>query len=402
MSENNNKSVKDERVSNFIRTHGIRNGIVMYLVWFGFLHNLSESVIEQFANKKYDASSAEAKYAAVMLGISEIDDIRTYADIRQKLFSLSMSEFTAMQNSKFESALRKIDTLDTKLNTLTESVSGLSAQPDLPLQTIENLDNFAEKVTTGIGNLESGVYESIDDIKAVLVQCVDALLELSECNLSLLRSAYSMQELLKTMKGNPQSELLEPELKKLEADICSYISETQENLLLKFSGRQGKKAFFSLKSPPSKETPVPDSPSQKPQKEKKFSEKEKKPDRKGIEKYNEIVTRMNDKSKEVTILDYLNLIRTGVFDQQQAQIITKAISERLTMAEITEIAKPEQSAEVMSEILSFLLAMKEGAGKKASRQEEKRMMRTTINKREHLYNGQSAKQSADNNGKKDN
>ena len=200
MSENNNKSVKDERVSNFIRTHGIRNGIVMYLVWFGFLHNLSESVIEQFANKKYDASSAEAKYAAVMLGISEIDDIRTYADIRQKLFSLSMSEFTAMQNSKFESALRKIDTLDTKLNTLTESVSGLSAQPDLPLQTIENLDNFAEKVTTGIGNLESGVYESIDDIKAVLVQCVDALLELSECNLSLLRSAYSMQELLKTIQ----------------------------------------------------------------------------------------------------------------------------------------------------------------------------------------------------------
>ena len=111
-----------------------------------------------------------------------------------------------------------------------------------------------------------------------------------------------------------------------------------------------------------------------------------------IEKYNEIVERLNTEGREVTVADFLNLLRTGVFNKKQANVITKAIKNQLSIAEITEIARPEQSAEVMEEMLSFILATKEGMERQATRQAKirvsnrRKQIQKTDNDEEDDYN----------------
>lgn len=378
--EKNEKSVRDERVAKFISKHGIKNMALMYLIWFGYMHELSEDTIKLYGIKEYSPIIAESKYMAIMLGLSQIDKIETFEDVRRQIVESAVSETLNRQTEYFESVNQKIDILNDKMDALSYEEDSEYSE-NLDFNKIEqNLETLAEKTTTGISNMESGINENISEINKTLVQCVDSILELSECNLSLLKSAYDNQELLKEISESSMQRDLSDLSQKLDSikeflasnnskkSILSYITgkQKQQESLVKGKVAENTADFHEA----AKETQSDNG---------KVDQEEKK--KAGIKKYNEIVARMNDKNSEVTVVDFLNLIRTGVFDKKQAKIITEAIQQHLTIPEITEIAKPEQSAEVMEEILSFLLATREGTQRREARQEKQGGTTKIIDKR---------------------
>jgi hypothetical protein len=389
----NNKKVKDERVAKYISKYNITDLNVMYLIWFGFRNELSEQTIQLYAKSEYTPIAAEAKYMAIMQGISDVEDIQEYSDINKQLLESALSESFANQSNKIDAANDKMDMLNEKVNMLIEQRENNKVSDDFTnsADTEQIIKTLDENLTSQMAKLESGVYEGIGDIKNKLVQCIDSLLELSECNLSLLKASYDEQEFLKSMNDNPYTSKLLEELNNIKELISKNVMELQNNIsgALKES-RAGKKSIFahfqkeksdeSAEQVNSQEKEYKQEAAQKKEKEEKIETDHKRKEE-GIKKYNEIVTRMNNRDKEVTVVDFLNLIRTGLFDEKQAEIITEAIKKQLTIPEIIEIAKPEQSAEVMSELLSFLMATREGEEKKNQRQKETLSSKTTINKR---------------------
>ena len=371
--EKNEKNIRDERVAKFISKHGIKNMALMYLIWFGYMHELSEDTIKLYGIKEYSPIIAESKYMAIMLGLSQIDKIETFEDVRRQIAESAVLETLNQQAEYFESVNQKIDMLNDKIDALSYEEDNESST-DIDINKIEqNLETLAERITISISNIESGMNENISEVNETLVQCVDSILELSECNLSLLKSAYDNQELLKSISESSMQRELSDLSQKLDT-IKSFLvsnNSSRKSILSYITGKQKQQDRLTVKANVTENIVDFHETEKETQSENGKADEEAEKKKAGVIKYNEIVTRMNDKDSEVTVVDFLNLIRTGVFDKKQAEIITKAIQQRLTIIEITEIAKPEQSAEVMEEILSFLLATREGTQRKEARQEKR-------------------------------
>lgn len=304
--------IKDA-VSSYIKKHDITDMAKMYLVWFGFKNQLLEKVIELYANNDNTAEVAEARYMAAMLSFSEeqIIQVSGYPDIK-RVFSHDISD--------------KLETINDKLKIISDN------KPDGSSEEIKN----SMKKLNG----------DADNIRNVMSSCVDNLAQLSETVKKLLESTQS-QNIMSLQNDNPE----------LKAYIKNQFNDMR-NIIL--SNTQSRKSFFRKRE--KKDDVVKHSDEVNDNVDDKYDE------RIAIEKYNEIVERLNTEGREVTVADFLNLLRTGVFNKKQANVITKAIKNQLSIAEITEIARPEQSAEVMEEMLSFILATKEGMERQATRQ----------------------------------
>lgn len=304
--------IKDA-VSSYIKKHDITDMAKMYLVWFGFKNKLPEKVIELYANNDNTAEAAEARYMAAMLSFSEeqIIQVSGYPDIK-RVFSHDISD--------------KLETINDKLKIISDN------KPD----------DSSEEIKNSMKKLNSDAV----DIRNVMSSCVDNLAQLSETVKKLLESTQS-QNIMSLQNDNPE----------LKEYIKNQFNDMR-NIIL--SATQSRKSFFRKRE--KKDDVVKQSDEVKDNVNDKYDE------RVSIEKYNEIVERLNTEGREVTVADFLNLLRTGVFNKKQANVITKAIKNQLSIAEITEIARPEQSAEVMEEMLSFILATKEGMERQATRQ----------------------------------
>ncbi len=396
--EKNEKNVRDESVAKFISKHGIKNMALMYLIWFGYMHELSEDTIKLYGIKEYSPIIAESKYMAIMLGLSQIDKIETFEDVRRQIAESAVSETLNRQAEYFESVNQKIDMLNDKMDALSYEEDNESST-DIDINKIEqNLETLAERITISISNIESGMNENISEVNETLVQCVDSILELSECNLSLLKSAYDNQELLKSISESSMQRELSDLSQKLDTIKGFLVSNnsSRKSILSYITGKQKQQDRLTVKANITENTVDFHETEKETQSENGKADEEAEKKKAGVKKYNEIVTRMNDKDSEVTVVDFLNLIRTGVFDKKQASIITEAIQQRLTIPEITEIAKPEQSAEVMEEILSFLLATREGTQRKEARQEKRGGTSTKIIDKRKTQREQKAVQISDN------
>lgn len=303
--------IKDA-VSSYIKKHDITDMAKMYLVWFGFKNQLPEKVIELYANNDNTAEVAEARYMAAMLSFSEeqIIQVSGYPDIK-RVFSYDISD--------------KLETINDKLKIISDN------KPD---ESSEEIKNSMKKLNG-----------DADNIRNVMSSCVDNLAQLSETVKKLLESTQSQN--IMSLQDNPE----------LKEYIKNQFNDMR-NIIL--SDIQSRKSFFRKRE--KNDDVVKQSDEVKDNVNDKYDE------RIAIEKYNEIVERLNTEGREVTVADFLNLLRTGVFNKKQANVITKAIKNQLSIAEITEIARPEQSAEVMEEMLSFILATKEGMERQASRQ----------------------------------
>lgn len=304
--------IKDA-VSSYIKKHDITDMAKMYLVWFGFKNQLLEKVIELYANNDNTAEVAEARYMAAMLSFSEeqIIQVSGYPDIK-RVFSHDISD--------------KLETINDKLKIISDN------KPD----------GSSEEIKKSMKKLNGDA----DNIRNVMSSCVDNLAQLSETVKKLLESTQS-QNIMSLQNDNPE----------LKAYIKNQFNDMR-NIIL--SNTQSRKSFFRKRE--KKDDVVKHSDEVNDNVDDKYDE------RIAIEKYNEIVERLNTEGREVTVADFLNLLRTGVFNKKQANVITKAIKNQLSIAEITEIARPEQSAEVMEEMLSFILATKEGMERQATRQ----------------------------------
>lgn len=304
--------IKDA-VSSYIKKHDITDMAKMYLVWFGFKNQLPEKVIELYANNDNTAEVAEARYMAAMLSFSEeqIIQVSGYPDIK-RVFSHDISD--------------KLETINDKLKIISDN------KPD---ESSEEIKNSMKKLNG-----------DADNIRNVMSSCVDNLAQLSETVKKLLESTQSQNIM------SLQNDKLE-----LKEYIKNQFND-MKNIIL--SDTQSRKSFFRKRE--KKDDVVKQSDEVKDNVNDKYDE------RIAIEKYNEIVERLNTEGREVTVADFLNLLRTGVFNKKQANVITKAIKNQLSIAEITEIARPEQSAEVMEEMLSFIIATKEGMERQATRQ----------------------------------
>ena len=396
--EKNEKNVRDERVAKFISKHGIKNMALMYLIWFGYMHELSEDTIKLYGIKEYSPIIAESKYMAIMLGLSYIDEIETFEDVRRQIAESAVLETLNRQAEYFESVNQKIDMLNDKIDALSYEEDNESST-DIDINKMEqNLETLAERITISISNIESGMNENISEVNETLVQCVDSILELSECNLSLLKSAYDNQELLKSISESSMQRELSDLSQKLDTIKGFLVSNnsSRKSILSYITGKQKQQDRLTVKANVTENTVDFHETEKETQSENIEVAEEEEKKKAGVKKYNEIVTRMNDKDNEVTVVDFLNLIRTGVFDKKQAEIITKAIQQRLTIIEITEIAKPEQSAEVMEEILSFLLATREGTQRKEARQEKRGGTSTKIIDKRKTQREQKTVQISDN------
>lgn len=396
--EKNEKNVRDERVAKFISKHGIKNMALMYLIWFGYMHELSEDTIKLYGIKEYSPIIAESKYMAIMLGLSQIDKIETFEDVRRQIAESAVLETLNRQAEYFESVNQKIDMLNDKIDALSYEEENESST-DIDINKMEqNLETLAERITISISNIESGMNENISEVNETLVQCVDSILELSECNLSLLKSAYDNQELLKSISESSMQRELSDLSQKLDTIKGFLVSNnsSRKSILSYITGKQKQQDRLTVKANVTENTVDFHETEKETQSENIEAAEEEEKKKAGVKKYNEIVTRMNDKDNEVTVVDFLNLIRTGVFDKKQAEIITKAIQQRLTIIEITEIAKPEQSAEVMEEILSFLLATREGTQRKEARQEKRGGTSTKIIDKRKTQREQKTVQISDN------
>ncbi|MBC5666712.1 hypothetical protein H8S00_01710 [Eubacterium sp. BX4] len=303
--------IKDA-VSSYIKKHDITDMAKMYLVWFGFKNQLPEKVIELYANNDNTAEVAEARYMAAMLSFSEeqIIQVSGYPDIK-RVFSHDISD--------------KLETINDKLKIISDN------KPD---ESSEEIKNSMKKLNG-----------DADNIRNVMSSCVDNLAQLSETVKKLLESTQSQN--IMSLQDNPE----------LKEYIKNQFNDMRKIIL---SDTQSRKSFFRKRE--KKDDVVKQSDEVKDNVNDKYDE------RISIEKYNEIVERLNTEGREVTVADFLNLLRTGVFNKKQANVITKAIKNQLSIAEITEIARPEQSAEVMEEMLSFILATKEGMERQATRQ----------------------------------
>ena len=303
--------IKDA-VSSYIKKHDITDMAKMYLVWFGFKNQLPEKVIELYANNDNTAEVAEARYMAAMLSFSEeqIIQVSGYPDIK-RVFSHDISD--------------KLETINDKLKIISDN------KPD---ESSEEIKNSMKKLNG-----------DADNIRNVMSSCVDNLAQLSETVKKLLESTQSQN--IMSLQDNPE----------LKEYIKNQFNDMR-NIIL--SDIQSRKSFFKKRE--KNDDVVKQSDEVKDNVNDKYDE------RIAIEKYNEIVERLNTEGREVTVADFLNLLRTGVFNKKQANVITKAIKNQLSIAEITEIARPEQSAEVMEEMLSFILATKEGMERQATRQ----------------------------------
>ncbi len=330
--ENKNKpnSVKDDKVANYLISHNITDLRVKYLVWFGFQHQFSDEMIELYAKEEYSASVAEAKYIAVLLG-EKSEDINSMNDITEKIIKRTLGEiFDRIQK-------------ETKENSEDETFYAVMES---------NMEELAERMTTGVSNLESSVIEEIDNVKNIMNACVDSILELSECNLSLLKVAREEQKLLTSV----------------HSDFSTQNKEIQDMKDMLMDKAPEKKSFFrKIRNKENthntgKEMDIRDNESVSRLSEKQLKEENKRLE--SIRKYNEIVERMNEENHEISVMDILNLLRTGLFNKEQAAVVTEAIKEKLTIPELIEIVKPEQSAETMRQILSFLLVAREGEPKK--------------------------------------
>lgn len=303
--------IKDA-VSSYIKKHDITDMAKMYLVWFGFKNQLPEKVIELYANNDNTAEVAEARYMAAMLSFSEeqIIQVSGYPDIK-RVFSHDISD--------------KLETINDKLKIISDNKS----------------DESSEEIKNSMKKLNGDA----DNIRNVMSSCVDNLAQLSETVKKLLESTQSQN--IMSLQDNPE----------LKEYIKNQFNDMR-NIIL--SDIQSRKSFFRKRE--KNDDVVKQSDEVKDNVNDKYDE------RIAIEKYNEIVERLNTEGREVTVADFLNLLRTGVFNKKQANVITKAIKNQLSIAEITEIARPEQSAEVMEEMLSFILATKEGMERQATRQ----------------------------------
>ena len=303
--------IKDA-VSSYIKKHDITDMAKMYLVWFGFKNQLPEKVIELYANNDNTAEVAEARYMAAMLSFSEeqIIQVSGYPDIK-RVFSHDISD--------------KLETINDKLKIISDN------KPD---ESSEEIKNSMKKLNG-----------DADNIRNVMSSCVDNLAQLSETVKKLLESTQSQN--IMSLQDHPE----------LKEYIKNQFNDMR-NIIL--SDIQSRKSFFRKRE--KNDDVVKQSDEVKDNVNDKYDE------RIAIEKYNEIVERLNTEGREVTVADFLNLLRTGVFNKKQANVITKAIKNQLSIAEITEIARPEQSAEVMEEMLSFILATKEGMERQATRQ----------------------------------
>lgn len=85
-----------------------------------------------------------------------------------------------------------------------------------------------------------------------------------------------------------------------------------------------------------------------------------------FKKYDSVVKRINT-SPSTDVFDVFDLIRTGVFNKEQTKVIEEAIKRHLTIVEILQFAKPENTADTMEQLLSYLISVREGSAVKKAR-----------------------------------
>lgn len=338
-NKNQSNNVKDDRVASYLISHNITDMRVKYLVWFGYQHNFPEEMIELYAKEEYSTSVAEAKYMAVLLGEKQVEDIESTADITSKIIKRTLGEF--------------IDTFHKETKERSEEEPFFAVMES-------NIEELAERMTTRVSNLESGVIEEINKVKNIMNACVDSILELSECNLSLLKVSRDEQQLLASVRSD--FSIQGKKIQEMKDILMATKSPEKKSVFAKIWNKENTREETDRTAP---ENTVP------------FQEEDNKI-QESIRKYNEIVERINNKNHEVSVMDILNLLRTGLFNKEQAAVVTEAVRMKLTIPELIEVVKPDQSAETMRAILSFLMAAREGEERK-----EKRTGRTTkiINKR---------------------
>ena len=341
----------------YFEKYNITNDACGCLIAMAVFNNVDDEIIEEICSSTEDDAIVSARLLALTIGIDDYLSVSSISDIEKNIREKSVNDALEFFNKRFD----RFDSLSTEIENMKAALEELKTSNAFSLNedtnnTITSMNETVLKTVDEIVALKDNASENIGENTRKLSQCIDALLELTECNVLLLEeitsirarleevSNYSPEKQLETISVKllaEQDKLFRENMAKMESLLNNKTNNTTDKR--SFWGKTKTEVIEENKTPVKKEeATVPKAKKQSPSKSAEYKE------------YEEVCERIRCSSQN-NIFDIFDLIRTGVFNDEQVAIIEEGLDKKLQLVQILEYAKPENKASTMKQLLTFLV-----------------------------------------------
>lgn len=323
-----------------------------YLIGTAVLFNVSDSIIDDICSSSDNIDVSCARLLAIMVGVSDYNQIESVSQISSVIRKEEQEIIYQNINSNEpdnERINQKLENIISELDNIKKSSSfNIEDFKDIDFKSL--IDSIKSQVDT-VSSLKDETVNQLSTSNNNVSQCIDSLLELTECNISILEELYSIKKEITVTLPKTLTELFDNYLERslIKQEELFHSLEKKEGFSFKSIFSSQKKKNEPLKGQEEAEKLVNNDSETKDTSKNNEAEK--------LKNYEEVVKKINVSPSPSDVFDVFEIIRTGVFNDEQVKAIEKGFKEKLTPVQILEFAKPENDAKTMYQLIDYLIAV---------------------------------------------
>lgn len=324
----------------------IFKSIVVICVWFNF----SDEIIDKIFSSTSDANELFAKVFAILIDIDKFEEVTQISDIKRINERNNDEIIENFYNSKFKELYEQVDIVKEDLHSIKEFTSSFKL-PNIEDFDSKNIVTSLDGVKDHLGSLDDTVNERLKTIDVGISKCFSSLLELTDSIISFIKKLESNES---------YDRLLQEQKKMLEEYFCSLHPEEildsyfeKKGFLDILFGRNKKNKDVVL---PISEEDIKEEIETQPKNEEVVIDST-------LQNYEEVYSRVKARLEKGNDKDLINgiieLIQTGVFDDEQVKVLKSAIKSKLSISDILLLANPSINSKTMAQTVDFYSLKKE-------------------------------------------
>lgn len=329
-----------------------------YLIATAVMFNVSDKIIDDICASSVNIDISCARLLAIIIGVSDYKQIESVSQIA----SVIRKEEQEIIYQNINNADTDNDLFIQKFDNILDELGQIKKSSSFNIEDFKDIDfkNLIESIKSQVDTIASLKDETVNQLSTSnnnVSQCIDSLLELTECNISILEELYSLKEEITVSLPKTLTELLDKYFEKslIKQEELFQSLDKKEGFSFKTLFSSQKKKNEILKEIADTEKVVNIDGETKDISKDDEAEK--------LKNYEEVAKKISVSPSPSDVFDVFEIIRTGVFNDEQVEAIKKGFEEKLTPVQILEFAKPENDAKTMYQLIDFLIAVSKDKSK---------------------------------------
>lgn len=357
-------NIKDnEKINSLITKFASEDNLLLSsLIILGCWNDISEAELDKIFNNSSDDNEIQAKILSILFN-EEYEDVSDILDIKNKIIENNNLNITEFINN----------IIDEKFNSILDTIENLKSDDKSTKEILKSISNN-EKLL----NKSSVILLKLTEVLNDLTMEVNSIKPFIQDNSEFKENNT---EVANNINANHLSKVI---IKTIDLYFKNIHQDMLHNQNLFFNEVFNNKSMFSFK----KNQPQIHLPNSFISEVAEVNYKvedgstEETSNNKDVENYKNLIEKIkttNYKNDKDYIFDVFDLLKTGVFNKEQKDAVLKAVEEKLDKEDIIKVANPDNSAELMLNLIRLINA---GSINKPQIQQREGFLNNRNNKKE--------------------